>query len=242
MPPRTLVIGSPLPHVTFDNYSFASAPSFSEYTRLIVEMSAVSGVVEEITLGAAEHKTFAGQPIANGDTTPRAFSLAGLLRMRAREASALINRGGAILCIAYPDAAHDGISGIGRWHSYEWLPEPEGFRFQADLLPGFGKGPVEVSDPAHPFAPYIDACGRRMSYRVHVSAETSGRRAFGRSVGGLAVAFDVQAGDGVIVFVPPLQDPEKDRIDIAGTLFECFERLDSDRAAHAPDNFAKEAS
>jgi hypothetical protein len=33
MPPRTLVIGIPLPHSTFDNYSFASAPSISEYTR-----------------------------------------------------------------------------------------------------------------------------------------------------------------------------------------------------------------
>lgn len=97
MPLRTLVIGTPMPHVSFDNYSFASAPSISEYTRLIVEMSAVSRVVEEISEGSTEHKTFAGQPVANGATTARTFGLADLLRMRAREATASIRRGGAIV-------------------------------------------------------------------------------------------------------------------------------------------------
>src|SRR3990172_4909330 len=39
---RTLVLGIPLPHVTFDNYSFLSAPSLFDYGRAIVETSALS--------------------------------------------------------------------------------------------------------------------------------------------------------------------------------------------------------
>jgi hypothetical protein len=35
---RTLVVGISLPHFTFDNASFLSAPSFSEYGRVIVDL------------------------------------------------------------------------------------------------------------------------------------------------------------------------------------------------------------
>ncbi len=241
MPPRTLVIGTPLPHVSFDNYSFASAPSISEYTRLIVEMSAVSRVVKEISEGSTEHKTFAGQPVANGATTARAFGLADLLSMRAREALSIIDRGGTILCIAYPDAAHHGIDGLGVWRSYEWLPAPDGVRYESDLLPGFGKSLVEECDPSHPFAPYIDAYGNRMSYRIHIAGGQAEWHVFGKSGGGVPVAFDVAVGSGRIVFVPPLHDPDKDRMGIAGTLFECFERLEADQPAHTDGSMNKEA-
>lgn len=240
MPLRTLVIGTPMPHVSFDNYSFASAPSISEYTRLIVEMSAVSRVVEEISEGSTEHKTFAGQPVANGATTARTFGLADLLRMRAREATASIRRGGAIVCIAYPDAAHEGITGVGVWRSYEWLPGPDGVSYESDLLAGFGKTPVKVCDPAHPFAPYIAAYGDRMWYRVQIAGGETGCQVFGESGGGVPVAFDVTPGNGRIVLVPPLRDPDKDRTGIADTLFECFERLDAD-PDHTDASMNKEA-
>ncbi len=242
MPPRTLVIGTPLPHVSFDNYSFASAPSISEYARLIVEMSAVSRVVEEISHGSAEHRTFAGQPVVNGDTTASTFGLADLLAMRTREAARLFARGGIVLCIAYPDAVHAGIHGLGAWRRYEWLPTPDGFDYKAGLLPGFGKGPVEVSDPGHSFADYIALYGRRMAYRTHIVEEAgSGTRVFGRSSGGAAVAFEMALTGGRIIFVPPLQDPEKDRIEIADTLFACFERLEMEQAADRLDHIRKEA-
>src|SRR5438552_1226358 len=82
---RTLVIGVPLPHVTFDNYSFVSAPAFSDYRRLIVETAAVSTSVEEVVSGAAEHRTFAGHPVTNGPSSAQAFGLQQLLVMRRRE-------------------------------------------------------------------------------------------------------------------------------------------------------------
>src|SRR3989304_402791 len=50
---RTLVLGIPLPHVTFDNYSFLSAPSFFDYGRVIVETSALSEAIEQRKDGGA---------------------------------------------------------------------------------------------------------------------------------------------------------------------------------------------
>ena len=243
MPSRTLVIGIPLPHSTFDNYSFASAPTLSEYTRLIVDISAVSRVVEDLVRNLAEHKTFAGQPIANGPTTAAAFGLADLLAMRRREAVQFFTRGGNALCIAYPDVVHEGISGIAEWRCYDWLPKPDKFRYDTDLLPGFGKTPAQVSEEAHPFAPYLAMYGSRMAYRVHAaesSAAAHAMRSFGISSGGVSVAFDVNVGNGRIVFVPPLSHPQQDRIAVAGTLFESFVRYEVDRGGESPDSISKE--
>jgi hypothetical protein len=238
---RTLVIGIPLPHVSFDNYSFASAPSISEYTRLIIEASSVSSVVDEIIKGEVTHATYARQPVSNGATTARSFGLADLLAMRKREAAQFFTRGGNALCIAYPDAAHEGIQGMDSWRRYDWLPAPAGFSYQAGLLPGFGKAPVDLSDPDHPFAGYVALYGRRMAYRAEVGASSgSPVRVFARSSGGAAVAFDVSVNAGRIIFVPPLQDPERDRAAVADTLFQCFERLEG--PAPSPARSSKEAS
>ena len=242
MPLRTLVIGIPLPHVTFDNYSFASAPSISEFTRLIVEMAGVSRVVEEIARGSIEHSTFAGQRVGNGPTTAGAFGLADLLAMRRREAAQFFSRGGTAACIAYPDVVHEGIAGLANWRSYDWLPDPEHFAYETCLLPGFGKTPVEVADPTHPFAPYVAMYGIRMAYRVHAVEEPANPalRVFGKSSGGLPVAFDVRVGNGRTVFVPPLRNPQEDRIAVAGTLFESFERFEAEQPEQPPDWIRKE--
>ena len=77
---RTLVLGIPLPHVTFDNYSFLSAPSLFDYGRVIVETSALSEAIGQVAAGSTEHKTHGGLTIVNGPGGPAAFSLAELLR------------------------------------------------------------------------------------------------------------------------------------------------------------------
>jgi hypothetical protein len=82
-----------------------------------------------------------------------------------------------------------------------------------------------------------------MAYRAHIAEEAaSGTRVFGRSSGGVAVAFDMALGSGRIIFVPPLQDPAQDRAGIADTLFACFERLDAEQAPDLPENIRKEAT
>src|SRR3972149_1755401 len=99
---RPLVLGIPLPHVTFDNYSFLSAPSLFDYGRVIVETSALSEAIEQVTAGSIEYRTYGGLPVVNGPGGPAAFSLAELLRLRRLEAERLLARGGIIACFAHP--------------------------------------------------------------------------------------------------------------------------------------------
>jgi hypothetical protein len=226
---RTLVIGLPLPHVSFDNYNFLSAPSLSEYGRLVVEMSAVSAAVEAVAGGSAEYLTFDRQPVVNAETAAGAFGLADLLRMRAAEAAHFFECAGSMLCLAYPDAVHTGIAGIERWRRYEWLPALEGFDYRTGLRPAFGLPGAEVVDDDHPFAPLVAAFSARLAYRVYLAdgdpALETGGRVFARSGSGRAVGFELPVGRGRIVFLPPLASYEQQRTEIARAIFEGFERI-----------------
>src|SRR3972149_3849284 len=112
---RTLVLGIPLPHVTFDNYSFLSAPSLFDYARVIVETSALSEAIEQVTAGSTDPRRYGGRAVVNGPAGPAAFSLAELLRLRRLEAERLLARGGVIACFAYPDVSHEGIRELPGW-------------------------------------------------------------------------------------------------------------------------------
>src|SRR3972149_6502452 len=100
---RTLVLGIPLPHVTFDNYSFLSAPSLFDYARLIVDTSALSEAIDQVAAGSSEHRTHGGLTIVNDQGGRSSASMAELLLLRRREAKRLLARGGVIACFAYPD-------------------------------------------------------------------------------------------------------------------------------------------
>lgn len=245
---RTLVIGIPLPHVTFDNYSFLSAPSFFDYPRMIVETAAVSRAVEETAAGSNEHVTFGGLPVVNGPSGPSAFGLADLLALRRREAERLLRRGGIIACFAHPDVPHQGIRGLEGWRRYDWLPEPEGFRFQEHLLPGFGRAGVVLEDPSHPFAPLLEEYGQRLAYRAYAAEDApalaEGARVFARSPGGAAVGVELSAEGGRIVLLPPLErlDATINRIDLAAVLFRCLERASEQGSGSPPEWIRKEVS
>lgn len=225
---RTLVVGIPLPHVSFDNYSIISAPAFSEYQRLIVETATVSNVVEEVVAGVGEHRNFGGQILHNGPSTAGAFSLSDLLAMRRREAEWFVSRGGSVVCFAHADVAHPGVAG-GGWRRYSWLPAPPGFRYAEYLLPGFGTLGAEVSDEDHPFAPFISEFAPRLAYRATLdeSAPDFSDYAFvfARSRGGAAIAAELAVDSGRIIMLPPLSDPQSDRSKVAQTLSECFQSL-----------------
>ena len=224
---RTLVVGIPLPHVTFDNYSGISAPAFSEYQRLIVETAAFSSVVEELVARGGEHCNFGGQIVHNGPSTADAFSLSDLLEMRRRETEWFLSRGGTAVCFAHPDIAHPGVADRV-WRRYSWLPAPLGLRYEALLLPGFGTPGAEVSDTAHPFAPFISEFAPRLAYRATMDESVPNfsdyAHVFARSRGGAAIAAELSVDHGRIILLPPLIDPQSERSKVAQTLFECFER------------------
>jgi hypothetical protein len=227
---RTLVIGIPLPNASFDNYSFASAPSLPEYQRLVIEMSSVVRVVDELIHAAAEHRTFGAHPIVNGPAVEDRFSLAELLDMRRREAAQFFERGGAAVIFAYPQVTLRGVDRMPQWHSYDWLPAPENFSYADDLLPGFGKEAAEESSDARPFHEYFQEFASASRYRAYAedsAIEGSGGTVLARSAGGVAVAFDLPVGTGRLVVTPPLLDPSKDRQQVADALLAGFEAISS---------------
>src|SRR3990172_5453237 len=171
---RTLVLGIPLPHVSFDNYSFLSAPSLFDYGRVIVETASLSEAVAQVVSGSTEHKTHGGLAIVNGPATATAFSLAELVRLRCLEAERLLARAGVIVCFAHPDVPHEGIAGLPSWRRYDWLPAPEGFAYAEAMLAGYGKLGVELTDAEHAFVPYVEEFAVRLAFRAYLSEAGQG--------------------------------------------------------------------
>jgi hypothetical protein len=240
---RTLIIGFPLPNTEVDNHSFVSAPSFGEYQRVVVDIASVSRTVDDVVHGTAAHATYGGQAVVNGEASAYAFPLRELLTMRRRETEWLLSHGGLVVLIGSPDVPHADIAG-DPWHSYDWLPEPEGFSFQRDLLAGFGRPGAVLVDAEHPFAPFVQALATRLAYRVYVNEEAPGIAENGhviaRSEGGVPIAFDVRAGDGHIVVLPPILRPESDRRVIATAFIDSFELWDARRAARPGESSVPE--
>ncbi len=245
---HTIVLGTPLPHLTFDNYSFLSAPSLFDYERMIVEMSAISDVVEQVVSGSTEHKTHGGQTVVNGPAEPATFSLAQLLRLRRLEAERFLDRGGVVVCLAYPDAAHAGIEGLPAWHRYDWLPAPEGLTYGEHLLAGYGKFGVEIADAGHAFAPYAEEFGVRLAFRAYLSEHAERfveyAHVFARSPGGAAVGVELEVGPGRVVLLPPLDsmDYSRDRAPMANVLHACLERMQANETDRPSQWIRKEAS
>ena len=240
---RTLVTGIPLPGAAFDNASFLSAPSFSEYSRLVIDPAAASHAIDEVAQETASHQTYGGQAIVNGEGSSFAFGLAELLQMRQRETARLLERGGVIVCLGYPDAVHADAA----WSRYAWLPEDEGFAAATHLLPGFGTKGAALSVEDHPFAAFVRALEKNIAYRVYLDEDaedlTQRRRVFARSAGGSAVGFDLPLAGGHLVFLPALEKPKAIRTEVAEIIAECLEAWDADAAGERPPEWIrKEAS
>jgi hypothetical protein len=229
---RTLVLGIPMPHSTFDNASFLSAPSLSEYQRVVVEMGAAARVVQEVAEGTQVHQTYGGQAIVNGQASAYAFGLAELLEMRRREGERLVAGGGLVVVFGHPEMTVSGIGGDSEWRSYSWLPAPEMASYEDALVAGFGTPGAVLTDAEHPFAPLVSAVANRVAYRVHLDEDAPGvadATVFCRSSGGVAIGFELSLGAGSLVVLPVIQKPDSDRQAIAQALVESFERWDARR-------------
>jgi hypothetical protein len=241
---RTLILGIPLPHTTFDNYSFLSAPSLFDHDHIVVDMSAVSDVVEQVVGHSQEHHTFDGQTVVNGPSIPSAFSLAELLRLRRLEADRLLARGGVVVSFTYPDIAHQGIHACPTWRRYDWLPAAEGLSWTQHLIAGYGKLGVELTDDGHPFAPYVEEFGARLAFRAYFSQQQESLsqdvRVFARSPGGAAVGLELAVGRGQIILLPPMGGLD-DRAPLANALHRCLERMQGTQEEQPPQWIRKEA-
>lgn len=238
---RTLVLGIPLPNVSFDNHSFLSAPSLSEYQHIIVDMSSIALATEEIVRQTGVHTTYGGQAVVNGDASAYAFGLAELLEMRGREAERLLSQGGFIVAFGHPEVTIRGVEGLDEgWPTYSWLPAAEGFSFGADLLAGFGTEGAVLTDAEHAFAGYVEQLGPMVAYRVSLNETASTAeyvRVFTRSSGGVSIGFEIAVGGGHIVVLPALAKPQSERQAVAATLSVCLARW-SERGLPAIETIA----
>jgi hypothetical protein len=225
---RTLVLGIPLPHSTFDNHSFLSAPSLSEYSRVVVDLSAAASVVQEVVDGSGVHETYGGQAIVDGTASAHAFGLTELLAMRKREAERLFAGDGLVVAFGHPQARVK-LRDDEEWRTYTWLPEPEGISYETDLLAGFGTPGVVVTDSEHPFAPVVSAVAARAAYRVYLNEDADGAgesaRVFARSSGGVAIGFELTVGNGRLIVLPALLKPQADRQIVAQAMIESFDQI-----------------
>jgi|DewCreStandDraft_5_1066085.scaffolds.fasta_scaffold00169_46 hypothetical protein len=223
---RVLVIGLPLPDPSFDNYTLLSAPSFFDYEALVVEASAVSKAIAEAAAGAGEHETYDRLRVVNGPSGPEAMSLAALVRVRRWETERFLARGGVLVLFAYPEVPVPGVEGLPDCRRYYWLPEHTLGPWEDLLVPGFGSRGAELVDPQHPFAPYVEQFGPRLSFRAHLSPRAeSEARVFARSPGGAAVGAELALNGGRLVLLPPVGDlnPTFDRMTLAQTMRACIE-------------------
>lgn len=221
---RTLVIGIPLPNIDFDNHTFLNAPSFGEYQQILVDTASAARAVDDVVNHAAPHTTYGGQAVVNGQASAHAFSLRALLDMRRREADWLVSHGGLVVLMASPEVVEADVEG-GPWRSYDWLPAPEGFSYENDLLAGFGRPGAVLVDSEHPFAPYIQQLAPHVAYRVYLNETAEAARdahVFARSSGGQPIAFEMPLGEGRLIVLPPLVKPEQDRARTATAISECL--------------------
>ncbi|MEK7248210.1 MAG: hypothetical protein AAB092_07030 [Chloroflexota bacterium] len=241
---RTLIVGLSLPNADFDNHSFLNAPSFAEYQQLVVDTASVSRTVDDVVNGAAAHTTYGGQAIVNGDASAHAFSLRTLLEMRRRETEWVISHVGLVVLLAYPEVTQSDVAG-GPWRSYDWLPRPEAFSFETDLLAGFGRPGAVLVDSGHAFAPYIQQLAPHVAYRVYLNETVVAVRnahVFARSSGGQAIGFELPLGEGRLVVLPPLVKPESDRPRTAAAIADSLAHWREQASTAAERHTKKEVS
>jgi hypothetical protein len=205
---RILSLGFPMPGPPVDNHSFASAPSFFDYDALVVDPKALSQLIEEIADGSGEHTTRSGDRVVNGPTGPGAVGLADLLRDRRDETARLLARGGAVVCLAYPNVVHERVAGFAACDRYCWLPAPAGLRYAEPFLRR-GEGMLlRPATKSHPFAPFLTRFQSRLAYQAYFDdASISPDQVLARSAGGAAIALEIAVGAGSVVFLPPPARP-----------------------------------
>jgi hypothetical protein len=208
---RILSIGFPMPGPQVTNHTFANAAAFFDYDAIVVNPLAVSQVIEEVVFGESGHKTRDGLSVTNGPATTDSIALSDLLRDRREETAKLLAGGGVVVCIAHPNAVHQGVHGASAVDRYCWLPSPEGFSFDAPVMLRGSGTEISLANNEHPFAGYITALRGKLEYHAYFH-EVPGAVVFARSAGGAAVGIELCAGAGRIVFLPaPARDPTTDQ-------------------------------
>ena len=201
-------LGFALPNPQVDNHSIANAPSLFEYDACFIDPRVVSTQIEEIIAGTGQFQTSAGAPLQAGATGVFHHGLGELISQRRDELQRLIDRGGLIVVLGYPNVPHPGVTTLPGADRFSILPAAPGVVYRPpQLVPGDGRT-IQSLEPAHPWSVYLSEMQGKLRYQAHWNLEAipdSGATAqvFARSKGGAAVGVDFKIGPGRLVMIPP---------------------------------------
>ncbi len=220
---RLLTIGYTLRDPRIDNHTIFNAPPILDYDAILVDPGRVLTWIRETAEATAEHKTNAGTPVVNGETTDVSAGLAELLHRRADEFARALERGAVVAVFLYPPAEVRQVSGYSGLDRYFFLPAPSGLGWDRTLIRG-GEGNVAgIVDHGHAFAPAIDTLHRGLEYRAYFDDRAPGfaehAHVIARSPGGAPVAAEFRVGAGRVVFLPWSRPPTGDRVAALGKTF-----------------------
>ncbi len=207
---RLLAIGSPLPHIDIDNYSFLTAPSFFDYDALYVDPISVTAHVKQLLDGAKEFDSFDGRPVLNAATTATAVSIADQLRRRGEETQRLLESGGVVIVAGRPNATLGGVLGFEGCDRYGWLPAPAGMAWAPPYLKAAEGRTIRIVREEHPLATLLRDYRRELGVRAVFDDRQQLFRQNGTTIatGGWGVPHTVEFAvlAGKVIFMPPLID------------------------------------
>ena len=200
-------LGFALPSPQVDNHSLANAPSLFEYDACFIDPRTVSTQIEEIIAGTGQFETPGGAPLQAGATGAFYHGLGELISQRRDELQRLVDRGGLIVVLGYPNVPHPGVTSLPGADRYSILPAAPGVIYRPpQLVPGHGRA-IEALEPAHPWSVYLSEMQGKLRYQAHWNIEAipdsgSAAHVFARSKGGAAVGVDFKIGPGKLVVIP----------------------------------------
>lgn len=204
-------MGVPLPGTRVDNYNFLSAPSFFDYDAMVVDVRALTHLIENVVDGSLEPETFAHQRVCNRAGSSDEVMLADVLARRRDETQRVLANGGVVVVYAQPPVVLRGIDGADALSSYWWLPAAEGVRYDEHVVAAEGTQ-AQIVDYQHPLAPAVLGQLANIAYRARVEVDdiaffaTRGK-VFARSYGGGAIGVEMPAAQGRIVLIPAIKAP-----------------------------------
>ena len=145
-----------------------------------------------------------------------ASHLAHLVWRRRNEAAELLRRGGTILCFLRPVGPpvrlvrSDAQGGRVVLHAYSWLPRERALR--SLVVASARSAGVLPTDASHPAWRLLSSLGERPMAEAVIANDAlpSGCRVVATNEEGQAAALEVSAGEGKVLFVPPLRgEPEE---------------------------------
>ena len=228
---RVVSIGIPITKANVDNHSLANAPTLFDYDACVIDMRAVSEQIEAMAEGTREFRTPDEREVQAGGSGAFHFGLGDLLEQRREELRRLVERGGTVVALAYPNVPHASVTTLPGLDRYYLLPAPAEVVYRPPFLkPGSGQQ-ISTSDGRHAAAVYLDDQSGRLRYQAHFEPaavehfEQVGS-VLARSVGGAVVAVELRRGAGRILLVPPpAQIPRGDtRARFSESLLETLQR------------------